>query len=120
MTKLIATDKKLYSIDPRCLNKKQPMFASTKFGELIPCCWLDIDDNREDPEYQKLLSVSKIADYESIEEILFTDEWLEFAEYIKNKQSPIKGCWKKCKKGSVSKKQIYLTKDGKVKLEVIQ
>lgn len=120
MTELIASDKVLYDIEPKCQTKAQPMFGFTKHGELIPCCWLDTGENREDPEYQKLLSVSKITDYESIEDILLTDEWLEFAEHIKNKKTTIEGCTKQCKKGSVSKKEIYIAKDGKVQREEIR
>jgi len=111
---IIASDKELYDIVPKCLNTKQPMFAVTKFGELIPCCWLDTSTNREDPSYKKLLAVSKLSDYESIDELILTEEWLEFNDYIRDGKSPFYGCLRNCKKGVQIKKEIYLASAGSV------
>ena len=71
-------------LDPKCLDNRQENFGLTNRGELIPCCWLDTPLNRHDKDYQKLLAVSKIEDYDSIHEILLTDEWVEFSKNISN------------------------------------
>jgi hypothetical protein len=84
-------------IDPKCLDKRQQMFGFTNQGQLIPCCWLDTKDTRKDPKYQKLLEVSKLDDYDSIEEILLNNEWIEFINDLKNdKGFPM--CYEVCKK----------------------
>jgi len=76
-------DNERTELDPKCLTGGQEAFAITNRGELIPCCWLDNQVNRRDPDYIKLLIASHIQDYDSIEEILFTDEWLEFQDNLK-------------------------------------
>lgn len=88
---------KSYELDPKCLDDRQPSFALTNRGELIPCCWLDTQLNRHDEDYQKLLAVSKIEDYDSIGEILFTDEWIQFSKNISNGIGFI-FCYRACKK----------------------
>ena len=71
-------------LDPMCL-KNEVHVAITNRGELIPCCYLDTPNNNNyDSEFKKLLKVSKISDYDSIEEIYLTKEWLEFAENLRN------------------------------------
>jgi len=70
-------------LDPKCLGKEQKQFALTNRGELIPCCWCDTQINREDKNYQSLLEVSKIEDYDSIDEILLTEPWLIFYDHLK-------------------------------------
>lgn len=70
-------------LDPMCL-KNEVHVAITNQGELIPCCYLDTPYNNLDPEYKKLLKVSKLNDYENIEEIYLTKEWIEFAKNLKN------------------------------------
>jgi hypothetical protein len=92
-------------IDPKCFNDKRRGFALTNRGELIPCCWADgAPWNKNHPTYQKLVKVSKIADYDSINEILMTDEWIEFAENLsKGKGMPV--CHQLCQKSVEHKKQ---------------
>jgi hypothetical protein len=69
--------------DPMCL-KNEVHVAITNQGELIPCCYLDTPQNNLDSKYKKLLKVSKINDYDNIEEIYLTKEWIEFAENLRN------------------------------------
>jgi hypothetical protein len=71
--------------------------AITNQGELIPCCYVDTPRNNLDPEYKKLLKVSKINDYDNIEEIYLTKEWIEFAENLRNHKGPF-GCKLTCPK----------------------
>ena len=55
-------------LDPMCL-KNEVHVAITNLGEVIPCCYLDTPYNQFDTDYQKLLKVSKISDYDNIDEI---------------------------------------------------
>jgi hypothetical protein len=85
-----------FELDPMCL-KNEMQVAITNKGELIPCCYLDTPRNNLDLEYKKLLKVSKISDYNSIEEIYLNKEWIEFAENLRNHKGPF-GCKLTCPK----------------------
>jgi len=105
-------------IDPKCLDSRQNAFGLTNRGELIPCCWADNQVNRKDPIYQRLTMVSHIADYDSIDEILMTDEWLEFTEnLLKGKGMQV--CHQVCKKRSSPqhKKEVFIDNDGKPRVK---
>ena len=104
-------------LDPKCLNNKQGAFAMTNRGELIPCCWLDTDQQREEIEYKELLLASRIDDYDSIEEIYLTDEWIQFYENLKNGIGFLK-CHEICKWRETDSHKMESTIDvntGKVK-----
>jgi hypothetical protein len=88
-------------LDPQCF-KGTIAFAVTNRGHLIPCCRCDDPPTVRDPEFQKLLAVSKISDYNSIEEILATKEWLEFEENLRNHKGP-DACIKTCRKNKEEK-----------------
>jgi hypothetical protein len=72
--------------DPKCF--KDQKLAITNRGELIPCCFLDSKAGLSDPEILKLLEVSKISDYEKIEDILNTPEWIEFERKLSSRDGP--------------------------------
>lgn len=83
---------------PRCCHndpRDRMQLAITNLAELIPCCQLDNMSTREDPHVAKLLKVSKMDDYDSIEEILLTDEWLEFYDNLSKGIAPQR-CYKIC------------------------
>ena len=99
-------------LDPMGL-KNEVHVAITNQGELIPCCYLDNPKNNLDPEYKKLLKVSKINDYDNIEEIYLTKEWIEFAENLRNHKG-FSACRNICPKhrkidinNVVSKEKVY-------------
>jgi len=99
-------------LDPKCLNEGQPAFGFTNRGEVIPCCWLDTDRNRDNQEYQKLIKVSNIEDYDSVEEIFLNDEWIEFFKNLaKGKGFP--QCHSICKKRETPqhKREIFKFED---------
>lgn len=104
-------------LDPMCLKGTIAM-AITNRGELIPCCRCDDPHTIEDPEFQKLLAVSNISEYKSIEEILETSEWKKFAENLKNNVGP-QACWYTCKKHKnqedIQTVSIVDTKNKKIK-----
>lgn len=94
-------------LDPKCFDRRQHNYGFTNRGELIPCCWLDNQNNRVDPKYQKLLNVSNIKEHDSIEDILLQSEWIEFNKNLaKGKGFP--QCHKVCKKEAKFQRQtIY-------------
>lgn len=96
-------------IDPKCVTGNQEAFGFTNRGEMIPCCWCDTQRVRADPDYQKLLAVSNIKDYDSVEEIFLQDEWIEFIENLKNNKG-FEVCYTICKKRDAPKHkaEIYI------------
>lgn len=83
-------------LDPKCL-KGTMQVAMTNRGELIPCCYCDTRKTLADPEFQNLVKVSKISDYEKIEDIYETKEWKNFADNLKKNIGPW-ACWATCEK----------------------
>lgn len=71
-------------------------FAITNRGELIPCCRCDDTMNDNDIAFQKLLEVSKISDYENIEDILKTKAWKSFYKNLHNNIGP-PSCYFSCR-----------------------
>lgn len=80
-------------LDPQCF-KGFPM-AITNQGYLIPCCYCDHPTTMKDPEFQKLLAVSNINDYENLEDIINTKEWTDFEKNLKNHKGP-RACIQTC------------------------
>ena len=87
---------------PKCFNGRLPA-AVTNRGYLLPCCYCDEPTNLASPEIKKILKVSKIDDVNSIEKILSSDEWLEFANKLENNKGP-EGCWHVCGNNKTKKK----------------
>jgi len=94
-------------LDPMCL-KGTIAAAVTNRGELIPCCRCDDPHTIKDSEFAKLLSVSKISDYDSIEEIAQTKEWKDFENNLRNNIAP-PACWWTCIKNKEEKYYQTLT-----------
>ena len=97
-------DKKII-LEPRCMPahgsiEKRMQAAITNRGELIPCCWMDQSSALEHPVMKEMLKVSKISDHNSIEDILLTKEWQEFARNLaeKNLDKVVPTCITHCKK----------------------
>lgn len=103
-------------LDPKCINGKQEAFGFTNRGELIPCCWLDTQVNRRDEDYMTLVLASNINDYDSVEEILLQDEWVDFRNNLKNNKG-FAICHFVCKKrdSPQHKREVVLDDDGDVK-----
>ena len=48
---------KINELDPKCFDRRQHNYGFTNRGELIPCCWLDNQNNRVGSRsYRRLLS----------------------------------------------------------------
>ena len=87
---------------PKCFphgKERRQQVALTNKGELIPCCWLDQRDKLKHPTMVALLKVSKVDDYEKIEDIFKTNEWQEFAKNLaeKNMDKIMPVCKDHCK-----------------------
>jgi hypothetical protein len=90
-------------LDPICF-KNFPMEINN-LGYLLPCCYCDENENLKDPKIQKLLSVSKLDEHETIEEIVFSKEWKEFEENLRNHEGPL-FCIRNCKITEENEKTI--------------
>ena len=81
-------DKGDFELEPRCMppqdkdSERRQQVAVTNRGQLVPCCWMDQREVLRHPDMQKMLEVSNVADYDTIDEILLTDEWQEFAKNL--------------------------------------
>ena len=92
-------------LEPRCMARKNSIEkrmspAVTNRGELIPCCWMDQKSSLEHPVMKKMLKVSKISEHDTIEDILFSDEWQEFGKNLaeRNLDKVVPTCIIHCKK----------------------
>lgn len=101
-------------LDPKCINGDQEAFAITNRGELIPCCWLDTYVQKMEHNYGMLTLASNLNDYDSIEEILLQDEWVDFRTNLRNGKG-FDMCHLMCKKREIPqhKKMTVYGKDGK-------
>ena len=88
-------------LDPLCF-KDAIALAVTNQGVLIPCCRMDDPKTMNDPLMQDFLKVSVINDTNSIEDILTTKEWQEFAKNLaeKNLDKVLRVCIIHCQKRS--------------------
>ena len=84
-------DKDDFELEPRCMppqdkdSERRQQVAVTNRGQLVPCCWMDQREVLRHPDMQKMLEVSNVADYDTIDEILLTDEWQEFAKNLEQR-----------------------------------
>jgi len=62
--------------------------AVTNQGYLLPCCYCDDPPTLRDPEFQKLMAVSKLDDNESIEKILAKKQWKRFYKNLTRHKGP--------------------------------
>ena len=82
-------------LDPLCF-KDEIGLAVTNRGHLIPCCRCDEPHTIDDPEFKKLLAVSKISDVDDVNEILLSKEWIQFYKNLLNNKGP-KACIDTCR-----------------------
>jgi len=102
-------------LDPKCLNGGQEAFAITNRGEVIPCCWLDTSVQKKEVDYGMLALASNLDDYDSIEEILLQDEWVEFRNNLRQGKG-FGICHLVCKKRDVPQhKRMTVLSNGKEK-----
>ncbi len=97
-------------LDPLCF-KNEIALAVTNQGYLIPCCRCDVPSSMNDPEFKKLLAVSKISDVDDINEILLSEEWIQFYKNLINNKG-LKACIDTCRadKSENSKLRVTMTR----------
>ena len=108
-------------MQPKCMiiPEEVKMVAVTNRGHLLPCCWLDEQQTLNHPIMIELLKVSKINEHNSIEDILNSKVWLDFAKNLaeNNMDKVLPSCIHHCRKRDNKdkiKKETYF-KDGEVK-----
>lgn len=97
-------------LDPLCFKDKIGL-AVTNRGHLIPCCRCDEPHTMNDTNFKKLLAVSKISDVNDINEILLSEEWIEFYNNLKNNKGP-KACLITCR--------VDKPKENKLRIKMIR
>ena len=66
----------------QCMNGKMQLDMNNR-GVFMPCCWCDHEHTLSTPLFKKMEKVSKVAEADSIEDILFSDEWLDFEKIMR-------------------------------------
>ena len=100
-------------LEPKCLNGEQQL-AVTNLGHLVPCCQCDTAHNDTCKKYKTFLKDSLIEDYETIDEIFFSDTWIQFAKDLQNNIG-FKVCYTHClKKEEKDHKKMVYYENGKV------
>ena len=74
-------------LDPLCF-KDAIALAVTNQGVLIPCCRMDDPKTMNDPRMKKMLEVSTINNNNTVEDILKSGEWKEFANNLSKNIGP--------------------------------
>ena len=67
---------------PKCMNTTTQMAVDNR-GRLLPCCYIDTPRWIEYPEIKKLLNVSDISKNKSLRDIVYSKEWKEFHNILK-------------------------------------
>lgn len=111
-------DKDEIILDPLCF-KGEIAMAVTNRGELIPCCRCDNPWNSADPNFKKLLSVSKVSKDNKVDDILKKPEWKEFRKNLKKNIGP-PSCVTTCRKEKPEKDIQILKKINTENEEIIQ
>lgn len=103
-------------LQPKCFDNF--LMAITNDGYLFPCCYCDDQITRNDPNFKKLMAVSKIDDYDSLDEIVSTQEWKNFEENLRNNKGPfacINTCQVRDNKDDIVRKDTWINpKTGEV------
>ena len=98
--------------EPKCITTSKD-YGSTSDGYLIPCCWCDKIFSKgiinNDPLLEALFDEElKVENNESIEDILLSDQWIEFAQSIINgPHTASKRCKYYCYRESSMEKTKY-------------
>lgn len=96
--------------EPKCMSGRK-VFAHSAEGWLLPCSWVDPNQNIPNEELTSNLFKEelKLENVDSIEDILFSDEWVEFIKVLEEGDidkipSP---CKKYCVNSSEHKEKIF-------------
>lgn len=97
----------LLKFKPRCMDPVRPKeFGHSAQGHLIPCCWMDKNNlyTMDDVHEALFADHLKLKNFDSIDELLLTDEWQEFYNALLDINKAPKICLRKCSRNKT--KQI--------------
>ena len=87
-------------IKPKCMDKKVDQskdYGHSAKGFLVPCCWCDRIIEEDDILLHNLYKDHLHLDnVDTIDEIIFSDEWQEFLEAMKDYKTAPKVCQQYC------------------------
>ena len=72
-------------VKPLCVDRKR-LFITAR-GNVFPCCWMA-------SSYENVHTVPNIHDYDSLHDLLYSEEWKTYWNTIKTFKNPL--CRKKC------------------------
>lgn len=100
---------------PKCLNSKAQEALSNN-GFILPCCWVDNLEAKEDPRIDALFSEHlHINNIKSREELLFSKEWLELFQDLLDENDIPKTCLRECSnKQRAYRRDSYFGNDAKI------
>jgi hypothetical protein len=90
--------------NPKCITKdpeEQDYGFTPLTKHILPCCWADKPEFR-DHFWGKQLMIDELSmeNVGSVEDIILSDEWLDFVDMLNNRpEEAPKTCWKHCGKG---------------------
>lgn len=98
---------------PKCIESNKS-FGHSAGGWLLPCCWLDPNQEvlkTNDVNINALFTDDlKLENVDSIEEILFSDAWLNFNEVLLGPYENVpKICKLNCSSQKVKKHRNYVS-----------
>ena len=71
---------------PQCLVEEPTSIGHSPLGYITPCCYTSVNNPEKHEGISQLYAEHlKISNVDSIEEIIFSDEWLEFFDMLKNR-----------------------------------
>ena len=93
---------KLY---PRCIKgEKPPAYSAT--GYIVPCCWCDNVDLEKDFSFI-LKEKLKLENVEKVEDILLSQEWVDFFRMLRDNSNEAPSvCKKYCSSEWESKRRL--------------
>ena len=85
---------------PKCMDEKSPQwkeYGHSAKGFLVPCCWCDVITTKDDILLHNLYKEHLHLDnVDTIDEIIFSDEWQEFLDALKDYKTAPKVCKEYC------------------------
>lgn len=100
------------NILPKCLRNKRTRALSAD-GYILPCCWIDVEENRRHPVYNRFfktnLHIDTIKDVEDIEN---SSEWQQFFIMVEMDDESLDVCKTMCSNNERNPVRDRLRDDG--------
>ena len=70
---------------PQCLAKEPIAVGHSPLGYITPCCYTSVNNPKKNVGISQLYAEHlKISNVDSIDDIIFSDEWLELFDMLEN------------------------------------